>query len=305
MAIIKFIIVSKGNLKNAVNYITRKDKTSEELIYCKNCDVKNIISEFRYIKELYKNTGGRQYYHFIQSFSPNDRIDPSLANKIGQEMCNYFKDYQVMMTTHIDKNYIHNHFIINSVNMETGKKYQQSKKDLEKIKILSNQLCKKYNLKQINLNNSVVSKYVKSGEYHLSKKEVTQKKKLIDTINKSIRKSKSKSQFIYMMNKLGYKVNWVSNRKYITYTTPQNTKFRDKRLGNVKYSKSNMDHYFEKVEKINKLNHIIDRSSSSQSKQIHSNRKTEFLNSELSKLAKIEYVKRQENASSIEWGDER
>ena len=301
MAIIKFVKVKKGNLKNAINYITREDKTSNDLIYCKNCDLKNVLDEFKYVKELYSNTDGRQYYHFIQSFSPKDNISYELANKIGQEMCNYFKDYQIVMTTHKDKDYVHNHFIMNSVNLETGKKYQQSLKDLENIKKLSNKLCEKYNLKQINLNNSKVSKYLSSGEYHLSKKEETEKKKLINTINACIRKSKSKEHFIYNMNQLGYKVKWQDTRKYITYTTPSNMKFRDKRLQNEKYSKEKMELYFERIK--NKSKFLIAINQTSSILKSNKNNKVNKLinNSEMSDIAKKDYLKSKENASSIEW----
>lgn len=302
MAIIKFVKVKKGNLKNAINYITKEDKTSKDLIYCKNCDINNVLEQFKYVKELFANTDGRQYYHFIQSFSPKDDLDYELANKIGQEMCNYFKGYQIIMTTHKDKNYIHNHFVMNSVNFETGKKYQQSAKDLEKIKLLSNKLCEKYNLKQINLSNSKVSKYLKSGEYHLSKKEATEKKKLINTINKCIKNSKSKNEFIYNMNMLGYKVKWQDNRKYITYTTPSNMRFRDKRLLNKKYSKEKMEQYFKRVENRNKILNIVNNTSNLLSnKNLIENSKDISINSDISDIAKKEYIKKKENASSIEW----
>lgn len=300
MAIIKFVKVKKGNLKNAINYITKEDKTSKELIYCKDCDIDNVLEQYKYVKELYSNTDGRQYYHFIQSFSPNDKVDYELANKIGQELCSYFKNYQIVMATHKDKNYIHNHFVMNSVNFETGKKYQQSAKDLENIKKISNKLCERYGLKQINLENSKVSKYLSSGEYHLSKKEETEKKKLIKTINKCIKSSTSKEQFIYKMNELGYKVKWQDTRKYITYTTPTNMKFRDKRLQNVKYTKERMESYFNKLKKKSKIKNTIIQVSSLNRKNKENINKTKDT-TEYSDVAKKEYIKKNENASSIEW----
>lgn len=302
MAIIKFVKVKKGNLKNAIKYITREDKTSNDLIYCKDCDFDNVLEQFKYIKELYSNKEGRQYYHFIQSFSPKDNISYELAKNIGIEMCNYFKDYQVIMATHTDKEYVHNHFIINSVNYKTGKKYQQSAKDLEQIKILSNKLCEKYNLKQINLSNSGITRYLKSGEYHLSKKEETEKKKLIKAINKCIKSSISKNQFIFKMNQLGYKVKWEVTRKYITYTTPNKMKFRDKRLLNEKYSKERMEKYFKRVESKHRIINVINNTSSmisNENKKMYNKNMNDKI--ELSDIAKKEYLKSIENASSIEW----
>ncbi len=300
MAIIKFVEVKKGNLKNVINYITNENKTSKELIYCKDCDLDNVLEQFKYIKELYSNKDGRQYYHFIQSFSPDDKVDYELANKIGQELCSYFKNYQIVMATHKDKNYIHNHFVMNSVDFETGKKHHQSVKDLENIKKLSNKLCEKYGLRQINLENSKVSKYLNSGEYHLSKKEETEKKKLIKAINKCIKSSTSKEQFIYKMNELGYKVKWQDTRKYITYTTPTNMKFRDKRLQNVKYTKERMESYFNKVNNKARIKNTIIQVSSLNKKNKENTNKSKDT-AEYSDVAKKEYIKKNENASSIEW----
>ena len=187
--------------------------------------------------------------------------------------------------------------------METGKKYQQSVKDLDKIKILSNELCKQYGLKQIQLNKSKVSKYLKSGEYHLSKKEETEKRKLINTINKCIRTSKSKQQFIYKMNELGYEVKWKDTRKYITYTTPCNIKFRDKRLLNLKYTKEKMELYFNRISKINNVKSAV-VIISSLNKNTRDNKKNNSDTIEYSDIAKKDYIKKNENASSIEWEEE-
>lgn len=299
MAIIKFIKVRKGNLKNAIKYITREDKTDENLIYCMNCQIESAIDEFEVCKKMYNKLDGRKYYHFIQSFSPKDKLDYETANKIGQELCNHFKDYQIVMTTHKDKDYIHNHFIMNSVNMVTGEKYHQNKYELEKIKELSNKICSKYNLKQISIDKNTNSKFVSQGEYYLSKRQMTQKQKLIKNINECIKISKTKEQFIFLMNQKGYKVNWKDTRNYITYTTPENMKFRDIRLNNLKYTKEKMELYLEKVKRKNIRNSFI-RLSLLNKKQ-HTENGKKVNNDEYSDIAKKDFIKQQENASSIEW----
>lgn len=301
MAIVKFVNVKVGNLKRAVNYITNENKTRDELIYCKDCNRNTVIENFEYVKKLYNNEKGRQYYHFIQSFSPDDKLNYRLANDIGKSVCEHFTDYQIIMTTHIDKDYIHNHFIMNSVNQKTGKKYQLSPKELYEIKKLSNELCKKYNLKQIDLSKDKYSRYIKSGEYHLSRKEETIKSKLIKTINKCVKFSKSKEQFIFKMNNLGYKVKWQDNRKYITYTTPENLKFRDKRLGSEKYSKVRMEQYFEKVSSINRVKNIVEIAASLKHKKNNLKNRKEKTLDDLSDFAKKDYITKNENSSTIEW----
>ncbi len=300
MAVIKFVDVKIGNLKNAVKYITRADKTNDNLIYCKDCDREHVLDYFKSVKKYFNCENGRQYYHFIQSFSVNDKLDYETANSIGRKLCEYFKDYQIIMATHTDKSYIHNHFIMNSVSFVNGKKYHQSENELEKIKKLSNTICAEYGLKQIKLTNSKTTKYLKSGEFHLSKKEETEKEKLIKNINKCIKNSKSKQQFIYNLSNLGYKVKWQENRKYITYITPSGLKFRDKRLLNEKYSKDRMEEYFKRIEKKNKTLNIIKDLSNVKTKLLNNTGNT--LNSlDLSDEAMKDYLKKKENASSIEW----
>ena len=302
MAIIKFVNVKVGNLKRAIKYITNPDKTNENLIYCKDCEREHVLEQFNYIKKFFDNEEKRQYYHFIQSFSPNDNVSHELANKIGQRLCEYFKDYQIIMATHIDTDHLHNHFIMNSVSFVNGKKYQQSYKDLIKLKEVSNSLCAEYELKQIKLDNSKTTRYLKSGEYHLSKKEETEKIKLIKNINKCIKISKSKSQFIYNMNNIGYKVKWQDNRKYITYTTPSRFKFRDKRLLNEKYSKTRMEDYFKRIENKNKVLDVVKNISNLIPQKFNNTKDNKILNSfDMSDEAKKDYLKKKENSSSIEW----
>ena len=86
------------------------------------------------VKQLYKKLGGREKIHFVQSFSPTDKLTYKQAHEIGLKMAEYFKDFQVVVATHIDRKHIHNHIVINTVNFRTGLKFHQSKYDLQKIK---------------------------------------------------------------------------------------------------------------------------------------------------------------------------
>ncbi len=302
MAVFKCIKIKKYNLGELLKYVTKVDKTKNELVYAKDCSIETAKYEFEFVKKIYNKRDKRQYYHFVQSFSPDDKITPQLAHQIGKEMLQYLDGFQVVMGTHIDKRHLHNHFVMNSVSFENGLKYHQSKNDLEKIKMLSNEICKKYNLRTINIEKGKCSKYMGKNEYHISNKTETEKQKLIKTINKCIKSSKSKEHFVYKMNELGYKVKWKDTRKYITYTTPSNMKFRDKRLQNIKYTKEKMELYFNRINKINNVKSVINTISSI-NKDIRDNIKSGIDTEEYSNIAKKEYIKKNENASSIEWGD--
>ncbi len=137
MAIIK-AVNSKASIGKAIKYITQEEKTEEKIIAGKDCNIKTSIDEMKAIKELYNKTEGRQYKHYVMSFNPNDpNINIEKAHQVGKEFMENeerFKNHQVIMATHTDKRHIHNHFIVNSVNMENGKKFRESKYDLEKLK---------------------------------------------------------------------------------------------------------------------------------------------------------------------------
>ena len=139
MAVIK-AINSRASIANAINYITKKEKTDEKLISGYNCRGINSLDEMKTTKKAWNKTGGRQYKHFIQSFSPNENISPDEAHKIVAELVeswNKFKGYEVCYATHKDKNHIHTHIIVNSVSFENGKKFCYSKKELQDFKDLS------------------------------------------------------------------------------------------------------------------------------------------------------------------------
>lgn len=93
---------------------------------------------------------GRQYIHIVQSFSKKDELDYRKAHEIGINLANYFKGFQVLVATHTNREYIiHNHLIINSVNFKNGKKFNQSKNDIQKVKDYSDRLCEEVGLRII------------------------------------------------------------------------------------------------------------------------------------------------------------
>lgn len=172
MAVIKSLPATKS-LSNQLTYLAKEGKTIEELKEGINCTTDNVEREFNIVKHLHNKTEGKQYYHLTQAFSPEDNISPDKANKLGREWIERnIEGHQVYMVTHIDKNHIHNHFVINSVNMDNGLKLQISPSKLLEMKRDSNSLCDRENLSKINLEpNKGISKT--DSEYRLEKKGVT------------------------------------------------------------------------------------------------------------------------------------
>ena len=233
MAVIK-AINSKASLAKAINYVTQKQKTEEHLVSGIDCVPKNAINEMKFTKEHWNKTEGRQYMHLTQSFKADEKITPEQAHKIA---CNLFKDqfkgHEKLIVTHIDKDHIHSHIIVNSVNFENGKKLQQSKKDLQHLKDRSDQLCKEQGL-EITKKSKEVATY-DIGKYKAIEKGAEGKYKsyVLNTaldINKTKEIAKSKNEFVELMNNQGYKVDWQENRKYITFTDKDGNKVRNSNI---------------------------------------------------------------------------
>lgn len=246
MAIIE-AISSKANIKRIISYVTQDKKTNVNLVTGKDCLAESCIEEMLYTKNLYHKNSGRQYIHIIQSFDPKDNLSAEQVHNVGIKLASTFNGFQVLIATHIDKNHLHNHLVINSVSFENGYKIQMSKKDLQYLKDYSDKLC-------LEIGASVIPKkektnYIKRNEYRVAEQGKSWKFKLMNAIDLSLAESNTKEEFIKSMNKLGYQVNWTDTRKYITYTTPEGYKCRDNKLYDEKYSKGAMENEFRRIEK--------------------------------------------------------
>lgn len=265
MAIIKFTN-SKSTLKHIINYITQDAKTTTELITGKDCTSDNALDEMQTVKNLYNKTTGRQYIHLVQSFSPNDTLSYDKAHEIGLQLAEHYKGFQVLVVTHTDREHIHNHLVINSVSFEDGRKFQQSQKDMEKIKHYSNKLCAENGLATIALKaNSNVISNLTLKEYQVAVKGQSWKMQLLNAIDYSMANSLTRNDFISNMNSLGYQVNWIDTRKNITYTTPSGMKCRDNKLYDKKYLKKNMQNEFNRRFKREKSNTTANPNENEQS----------------------------------------
>lgn len=151
MAVVKRMS-SKAKVGKIEKYLKQEEKTEEKLISGMNCDSDNFAKQCEMTSMLYdKNQGknDRKYYHIIQSFSPkdNEKLTLEKAHKIGEQFAEKnFKGYEVLVVTHKDKEHIHNHFVVNSVSLENGKKYRADNKSLWQLRRTSNELCRQNGL---------------------------------------------------------------------------------------------------------------------------------------------------------------
>ena len=109
MAILK-CVASGCTLNNIFGYVKRREATQDKLIGGVNCDPDAALDEFIFVKKLFHKEEGRQYYHFVQSFSPEDDLTPETAHEIGLRFAEAFPEYQVLIATHVNTGALHNHF---------------------------------------------------------------------------------------------------------------------------------------------------------------------------------------------------
>lgn len=231
----KLLEENKGS--RAINYITKGNKTSAHLITGINCtsNPDTVFDEMMITKYLYNKTDGRQFIHFTHSYSSEELdLSPELAHEISLKLVNQerFEGFQILVSTHVDKEHIHSHFIINTVNEETGLKWQQSNKELEDLKKYSNELCKDYGLKYSfpSPEKKEQSESMSSGEYRAKEKNQSWKTEAFYTINDCRKTAISKEDFINKLENLGYKVRWEDSRKNITFTLPNGRKLNNDKL---------------------------------------------------------------------------
>ena len=140
MAILKFAgkkdtphtkITTQTHLGNVYDYATKEEKTDLRLISYHNCINHNdsVLQEFQNDRIAFNQNKGILTSQIVQSFSPSDNITPELAHKIGQEFLERCApDFKAVLVTHVDREHIHNHIIVNSCSILDGKKFYENKK---------------------------------------------------------------------------------------------------------------------------------------------------------------------------------
>ena len=253
MPIIHFInnkTQTAGGMKNVLEYVNRMEKTVSEdkrFVTGVNCSPETALDEMIATKNLYHKPDGRLYYHLVQSFPSGYEIEPELAHKIAVELAEKaFGKYEVVVATHIDREHIHSHLVLNSVNFEDGKKYHSIKETVEELMKLSDEICQRHGVHVLDTPKKKMTKdFLSDSEYRSAKRGESFKWELMNVINQVMKQVKTKKQFCYMMKQQGYDVRWEDNRKSITYTCPNKRKCRDNKLHGDKYRKENMEYEFE------------------------------------------------------------
>ena len=220
------------------------EQSGQSLVSGIHCDGFNAVTEFEATKAAYHKLDGVNFYQYVQSFSPKEPITPVQAHGIAKEFAEKaWPGHEVLVTTHCDAAHVHSHFVINSVSYENGKKLRQDPSTLKKLRQLSDEICQAHGL-------SVLKPYQSGGqnlsarEYRTAKKGESWKFRLMYHIGKAMEQSLSREDFIILMKRKGYEVNWTEGRKHITFTCPNGMKCRGSRLHHEKYEKEKFENEF-------------------------------------------------------------
>ena len=251
MAIVHFVNYKRGTqsraaMRGVMCYVMQEKKTAweaEPLVSGINCQPQSVYDDFLNTKLLYHKDSGVMFYHMVQSFPKGEAVDPRRAHEAARRLAEYFDGCEVLVCTHVDREHIHSHCVINSVNFETGKKLHMAKEQIQALMRRNDAICQEMGLPVFDAPTQQ-PRGMSGAEYHTALKGQSWKLRLINTIDECMKYAADKDAFVSLMESEGYAVRWESGRKYITYTTPDGLKCRDNKLHEEKYCKEAMEHEF-------------------------------------------------------------
>ena len=251
MAIVHFVNYKRGTqsraaMRGVMLYVMQEKKTAWDgvpLVSGVNCQPQSVYDDFLNTKLLYHKDSGVMFYHMVQSFPKGAAVDPRQTHEAARRLAGYFEGCEVLVCTHVDREHIHSHCVINSVNFETGKKLHMAKEQIQELMRRNDMICQEMGLPVFE---TPIQKARGMGgaEYHTALKGQSWKLRLMNTIDECMKYAVDKDAFVSLMASEGYAVRWESSRKYITYNTPDGMKCRDNKLHEEKYCKEAMEHEF-------------------------------------------------------------
>ena len=251
MAIVHFVNYKRGTqsraaMRGVMLYVMQEKKSAwegEPLVSGINCQVQSVYDDFLNTKLLYHKDGGVMFYHMVQSFPKGAEVDPRQAHEAAQRLAEYFEGCEVLVCTHIDREHIHSHCVINSVNFDTGKKLHMAEEQLQELMRRNDMICQELGL-PIFEPTAQQARGMSGAEYHTALRGQSWKLRLMNTIDECMKYAADKDAFVSLMASEGCAVRWESGRKYITYTTPDGMRCRDSKLHEEKYCKEAMEREF-------------------------------------------------------------
>ena len=238
---------TRGCMKSVMRYVSQPGKTfwdGQNLVSGIGCQPETAFDEFLSTKLLHHKEGGMMFYHMVQSFPKGADVDPRTAHEAARRLAGYFEGCEVLVCTHIDREHIHSHCIINSVNFETGRKVHMADEQIQELRIRNDQICEELGLPKFQRDGQRQSRGMSNAEYYTASKGESWKFELMRVIDECMRYAGNREEFLALLRAEGYDATWTDSRKNITYTTPDGRKCRDNKLHIEKYLKENMEAEF-------------------------------------------------------------
>ena len=195
MAIISFTNYKRGQTTGCMGavmrYTMQEWKTEfegQQLVTGINCQPETVYADFMATKRLYHKTDGVLFYHMVQSFPKGEVVDPVTAHAAAVKLAEYYEGYEVLVCTHTDRDHIHSHFLINSVNFDTGRKLHIAKEQLQELRQRNDMVCKEFSLPVFQpREQKQKTKTMTIGEYHTAARGQSKKLQLMKIINDCMR----------------------------------------------------------------------------------------------------------------------
>ena len=233
-------------MKSVMRYVAQENKTlwnGEQLISGIGCQPETAFDEFLSTKLLHHKDSGVMFYHMVQSFPKGADVDPRTAHEAARQLAGYFEGCEVLVCTHTDREHIHSHCIINSVNFETGKKLHMADEQIQALRARNDKICEELGLPKFQKDETQV-RGMSNAEYYPAAKGESWKLELMRVIDECMRYAGNREEFLALLRSEGYDAAWTDSRKNITYVTPDGRKCRDNKLHIEKYLKENMEAEF-------------------------------------------------------------
>lgn len=258
MATVIFIKESKQTpsaMRGCIHYCVQEKKTVDEngrqYVGGVNCLGTHSYDEFMATKNLYGKACGTYFYQYVQSFLPGEIQSYEEAHRIGLEFAGKsFPGYEVLVATHLDAHddggvqRVHNHFIVNSVSFEDGRKIHFTPNTLQELRKISDDICRDHGLSVLPPSERRNGQGIGTREYRATMRGEGWKFQLINDIDAVMTQAGDRREFCDILASVGYTVNWTDTRKYITFTCPNGRKVRDNKLHDNKYTKENLEDEF-------------------------------------------------------------
>ena len=221
----------KSRLDRLINYAINGEKTENKLYVSGiNCMPDTAFYEMQNVKKQFFKTKGIECFHGYQSFATGE-VTPEQAQKIGVALAQqvWGNKFQVIISTHLNTDNIHNHFVLNSVSLVDGKRFCNTKKDYALMRITSDKLCEEYGL-------SVLKKEDKYNKYATSS---LYKELMKDSIDYAIANARDYDEFIKILQNLDYIVTDRNDTLSIRREPYKRNTRIERQFGN-EYSKENI-----------------------------------------------------------------